>query len=90
MYSPKLMPIAWPTMNVAGSPTSVSSPAELLTMAVTINGRTMSMSSAFATRTMIGASSTTVVAFGSSAHSGATSAISSSRKRLPLPCVARR
>ncbi len=75
-------------MNVAGSPTSVSSPAELLTIAVRINGRTMSMSSAFATRTITGAINTTVVAFGSNAHSGATSTSNSSRNRLPLPRVA--
>ena len=40
--SPKLMPIELPTRNVAGSPTSVSSPAELLMMAVRISGPTKS------------------------------------------------
>jgi len=79
-----------PTRNVAGSPTSVSNPAELLMMAVITSGPTKSTSSSRATRMMIGASSTTVVAFGSTAHSGATSRISPSRKRLPLPWVRRR
>ncbi len=89
-YWPKVMPIELPTRNVAGSPTSVSSPAALLTMAVSTRGLTKSTSRALDTRTRTGARRTTVVAFGSSAHTGATSAMSSSRKSLPLPRVARR
>ena len=84
------MPMELPTRNVAGSPTSVNNPAELLTIAVRISGPTKSTSSATATRTMTGARRITVVAFGRNAHNGATSAMSRSRNRLPLPRVARR
>ena len=83
------MPIELPTRNVAGSPTSVSRPAELLMIAASIIGGTKSMSSAFATPMMMGASSTTVVAFGSRAHSGATST-KRSREALAAAPVARR
>ncbi len=89
-YSPKLMPMELPTRKVAGSPTSVSRPAVLLTMAVRIIGGTMSMSSSRATRMMTGASSTTVVALGSTAHSAPTRMTRPIRKRLPLPRVKRR
>ncbi len=84
------MPIELPTRNVAGSPTSVSIPAELLTMAVITIGPTMLTLRARATAMMTGASRITVVAFGRNAHTGATSATSRTRKRLPLPPVARR
>ena len=86
----KVMPIALPTMKVAGSPTRVSSPAALLIIAARIKGTTKPSSSARATRMTTGASSTTAVALGRSAHTGATSSISPSRKRLPLPRVSRR
>ena len=72
------MPIELPTTNVAGSPTRVNRPAALLTRAVMISGATKSTFSARATATMMGASSTTVVAFGSSAQTGAVSASSRS------------
>ena len=61
-----------PTRNVAGSPTRVSMPAELEMIAVSTMGPTKSISRAIATRMIIGASSTTVVALGSTAHKGAT------------------
>ena len=84
------MPIELPTRNVAGSPTSVSNPAELLRMAISTSGPMKSTSSARAVRTTIGASRMTVVAFGSTAHSGTTIATMPSTKRLPLPRVRRR
>ena len=79
-----------PTRNVAGSPISVSNPAELLMMAVTTIGPTKSTSSSFVMRMMTGASRITVVAFGRNAQSTDTSATTPSRKRLPLPFVADR
>ena len=83
------MPIALPTRKVAGSPTRVSRPAALLTMAVRIIGGTKLTSSACATRMITGASRITVVAFGRSAHTTATIATRINRKRRPLPPVAR-
>jgi hypothetical protein len=84
----KDIPTSLPTRNVAGSPTSVSMPAELLMTAVRTMGPTKSTSRAFATLMMMGASSITVVAFGSTAQSGAMSNTRPSRNRLPLPPVA--
>ena len=89
-YCVNVIPIALPTMKVAGSPTSVSSPAALLTIAVITIGPTKPTSRAFETRMMMGASRITVVAFGRNAHTTATVSTSMSRKRLPLPPVSRR
>ena len=83
-------PIALPTRKVAGSPTRVSMPAALLTMAVMISGPTKSTLSVLQTPMMTGATRMTAVALGSRAQTGATSATMSSRSRLPLPPVARR
>ncbi|MOA26782.1 hypothetical protein D3C78_1476000 [compost metagenome] len=82
------MPIELPTRKVAGSPTRVSMPAALLTIAVMTMGPTISTLSARATRMITGASRITVVALGRNAHTGATSSTSRIRKRLPLPPVA--
>ena len=87
-YCPNDIPTELPTRKVAGSPTSVSIPAELLTMAVRIIGPTKSTFSARATAMTIGATSITVVAFGRKAQTGATIATSRSRNRRPLPPVA--
>jgi len=70
------MPIELPTRKVAGSPTSVSMPAELLTTAVITSGPTKLTLRARATPTITGANRITVVAFGSSAQTGATTATS--------------
>ena len=66
--------MALPTRKVAGSPTRVSMPAELLTTAARIMGPTKSTLSARATRTMTGATRITAVALGRKAHTGATRA----------------
>ncbi len=78
-YWPNDRPIALPTRKVAGSPTRVSMPAELLTIAVRIIGPTKSTFRARATAMMIGATRITVVALGRNAHTGATTATSRRR-----------
>jgi len=79
--------MAWPTRKVAGSPTRVSSPAALESMAVRIMGPTKSTSSSSQTRMITGARRITVVALGRMAQTRLTRAVSSSRKRRPLPRV---
>ncbi len=78
-YSAKDIPMALPTRKVAGSPTRVSIPAELLTTAVRTMGPTKSTLSARATPMMTGATRITVVALGRKAQIGATRATSRSR-----------
>src|SRR5215470_14134164 len=63
-YSVNVMPMELPTRKVAGSPTRISRPAELLTMAISTSGATISTFNAPATLMTIGANSNTVVALG--------------------------
>jgi len=71
--------MALPTRKVAGSPTRVSMPAELLTTAVRIMGPTKSTFSAWATRMTTGAMRITVVALGRKAQVVPTNATRRSR-----------
>ena len=50
-----VMPMELPTKKVAGSPTRMSSPAELLTIAISTSGATKSTFNAEATRMIMGA-----------------------------------
>ncbi len=78
-YWVNVMPMELPTKKVAGSPTRMSSPAELLTIAISTSGATISTFNAEATRMIMGANSNTVVALGKKAQR-TTSTITPSEK----------
>ena len=89
-YWMKVIPMELPTRKVAGSPTRVNRPAELLMMAVRMTGGMKSRSRSWHTLMTTGAISITMVALGRNAQRGAVRTISPKRKRLPLPRVASR